>query len=906
MSTFRNIFLALILATMFALSSQAQTPYSSYVVVIATCADVTNYTTSKPIIFCTADNKFYYHNGSTWTSEIPSPTFLTKMNWPSVTALPGSPATGDVVVVTDDSAVGACDSSAGSARSLCRYNGSAWQSLGDGGSGSGITNSAGNNIVMKSDGTNAVASSITDDGTTVTIGGASTGILGLIDTDQSHYLNVTPGSNLTADRTLTVTTGDQNRTLDLTTGSPTVVSQATTYYVCPSSLVNCAYNGDGGQAATPSDSNACTTKALPCATIAGARDKFLLKPVHATVTIQLADTTGGTAYFPDAVEFSNYTQGQPSSTILEKALAARDDTYPTGYIWIRGNDTTPNNVNVTGAATAGGTVATKQSAFVARGSNLRVSSMKINYFRASDADTGAINCYGAHCYVEEINATSDHTGNDGSLVSGFFKSIIHLGDQFNVTNSSFVRANAGSQWQTYSPAGYASCNCAADSAVFMMFTNEQSHGFFQGGTWNFTGTGAYYAHAAWTNSSINWNADATTSITYNAANATGLYAAQGSKIWEGAGVNMTVTVTALSRRAQARSGSYVHYGGTTAATLADLADGESCIGNGTFPFVCKTTSPRTAFEDLNEVSAPATPAANAIRLYARDKGGISELFYKNDAGTERDLSAGAGASPSIGGTLTSGTAGSVLFSGSAVFAQDNTNFFYDDTNNVLKLGNPSSATNYRLQLKGSGSFDGLFMVNEGNSILMRQEVYSSTQTFHAPQFGTVRGRGTIASPAAVVSGDLLYQIDASGQETTTTQNTAARISITADGTPGTNDMPGRIELGTTADGAASPTTRVRIQANGLTSLYSGAAVASAATITPTGNSFHVTGTTNITSVSGTGVTAGTTITIIFDGALTFTDGSNLKLAGNFVTTADDTITLVYDGTNWYETARAVN
>jgi hypothetical protein len=93
---------------------------------------------------------------------------------------------------------------------------------------------------------------------------------------------------------------------------------------------------------------------------------------------------------------------------------------------------------------------------------------------------------------------------------------------------------------------------------------------------------------------------------------------------------------------------------------------------------------------------------------------------------------------------------------------------------------------------------------------------------------------------------------------------------------------------------------------GITNLFKGANVASTATIVPTGNIFHVTGTTNITSVSGTGITSGTTITIIFDGVLTFTDGSNLKLAGNFTTAADATITLVYDGTNWYETARSTN
>lgn len=73
---------------------------------------------------------------------IDSAVLTTKFNAPSVTALPGSPASGDVVVVTDDSAIGACDSAAGSARSLCRYNGSAWQSLGDGGGGGGAPTDA--------------------------------------------------------------------------------------------------------------------------------------------------------------------------------------------------------------------------------------------------------------------------------------------------------------------------------------------------------------------------------------------------------------------------------------------------------------------------------------------------------------------------------------------------------------------------------------------------------------------------------------------------------------------------------------------------------------------------------------------------------------------------------------------
>lgn len=87
----------------------------------------------------------------------------------------------------------------------------------------------------------------------------------------------------------------------------------------------------------------------------------------------------------------------------------------------------------------------------------------------------------------------------------------------------------------------------------------------------------------------------------------------------------------------------------------------------------------------------------------------------------------------------------------------------------------------------------------------------------------------------------------------------------------------------------------------------GASVASAAALPlPTGRVFHVTGTTNVTSITSTNFGAGVVITLIFDGVLTFTDGNNLKLAGNFTTAADSTITLVYDGTNWYEICRSTN
>jgi len=80
-------------------------------------------------------------------------------------------------------------------------------------------------------------------------------------------------------------------------------------------------------------------------------------------------------------------------------------------------------------------------------------------------------------------------------------------------------------------------------------------------------------------------------------------------------------------------------------------------------------------------------------------------------------------------------------------------------------------------------------------------------------------------------------------------------------------------------------------------------IASAATITliNSGTYFNITGTTNITSVTASWV--GRTVTLRFAGILTFTNGSNLKLNGNFVTAADSTISLICNGTNWYEVAR---
>jgi len=66
-----------------------------------------------------------------------------------------------------------------------------------------------------------------------------------------------------------------------------------------------------------------------------------------------------------------------------------------------------------------------------------------------------------------------------------------------------------------------------------------------------------------------------------------------------------------------------------------------------------------------------------------------------------------------------------------------------------------------------------------------------------------------ASGAILNSGDTIGRVYFSGSDGTA-QIPAAFIDAAVDGTPGTNDMPGRLVFSTTADGASSPTEAMRI------------------------------------------------------------------------------------------------
>ena len=102
---------------------------------------------------------------------------------------------------------------------------------------------------------------------------------------------------------------------------------------------------------------------------------------------------------------------------------------------------------------------------------------------------------------------------------------------------------------------------------------------------------------------------------------------------------------------------------------------------------------------LEEQSAPATPPADNLHFYAKDKSSVAELYYKNDAGVERDLSlvallpasftASRMAASDASGVLASlgaQTQGAILFGNGSTQTFDIDNLAWNNTTKVLGIG----------------------------------------------------------------------------------------------------------------------------------------------------------------------------------------------------------------------------
>lgn len=129
-----------------------------------------------------------------------------------------------------------------------------------------------------------------------------------------------------------------------------------------------------------------------------------------------------------------------------------------------------------------------------------------------------------------------------------------------------------------------------------------------------------------------------------------------------------------------------------------------------------------------------------------------------------------------------------------------------------------------LQLETTGAVAG----SQVSTVLNRNTDASGPRLLLARTRGTANGQFT-----AVIADDQLGNIRWHGADGTSLDSYAAEITVNVDGTPGLNDMPGRLVFSTTADGASSPTERLRITNDGVQAYNQPAPAAVNATATLT-------------------------------------------------------------------------
>jgi hypothetical protein len=145
--------------------------------------------------------------------------------------------------------------------------------------------------------------------------------------------------------------------------------------------------------------------------------------------------------------------------------------------------------------------------------------------------------------------------------------------------------------------------------------------------------------------------------------------------------------------------------------------------------------------------------------------------------------------------------------------------FYNNSNNAEHARIDSSG---RLLVGTStsrsvGTISARFQVEGFTTAESSINVVNNRDSADAPtiRFGKIRSTG------AVVDGDGLGTLAFCGHDGTDLDTPGAYIAANVDGTPGANDLPTRLVFSTTADGASSPTERMRIHSTGTITTRSG-------------------------------------------------------------------------------------
>ena len=183
-------------------------------------------------------------------------------------------------------------------------------------------------------------------------------------------------------------------------------------------------------------------------------------------------------------------------------------------------------------------------------------------------------------------------------------------------------------------------------------------------------------------------------------------------------------------------------------------------------------------------------------------------------------------------TVTSGSAVPLTITnvgtGNSFVVEDSTNPdsspFVINASGVILRGTTATVT-VTSELDGTQASVGITNASTNNDAALALLNYTNTSTNARPAYMVLgRSNGAPTTQTAVEEFDELGVMSFQGSDGTNFIR-AASIKVTVDGTPGTNDMPGRLVFSTTADGAAAPTERVRITSAGKTGFATSAPAA---------------------------------------------------------------------------------
>ena len=140
-----------------------------------------------------------------------------------------------------------------------------------------------------------------------------------------------------------------------------------------------------------------------------------------------------------------------------------------------------------------------------------------------------------------------------------------------------------------------------------------------------------------------------------------------------------------------------------------------------------------------------------------------------------------------------------------------------DSSRRLLVGTSSA---YSQEVFGATGFEPKIQVNGSSGDGISIVGWRNTNNYPGNLWLARSNSDTIGTHALVTDGQKLGEILFSGSDGTDFEN-AASIKVEVDGTAGADDMPGRIVLSTTADGASSPTEQMRLDNAGNLKFNSG-------------------------------------------------------------------------------------